>query len=63
MAAKPKSRPRKRITTMRLPPDLMKRVKTAAEKEGRSQANLVEKILADALKKRGEPADEPSIFS
>jgi hypothetical protein len=48
---------------MRLPPDLMKRVKTAAEKEGRSQANLVEKILADALKKRGEPADEPSIFS
>lgn len=57
MAAKPKSRPRKRITTMRLQPDLMERIKTAAEEEGRSQANLVEKILRDSLAEREkEPA-------
>ena len=64
MTAKPK-KPRKKITTMRLPPDLMARVKTVAEREGRSQANLVEKVLRDGLKKRSvkeEPVPEGSVF-
>ena len=70
MAAKQK-KPRKKITTMRLPPDLMARIKAEAAREGRSQANLVEKVLRDALKKRearkkeleGEGADVGSVFS
>lgn len=63
MAAKT-AKPRKKITTMRLPPDLMARVKTVAEREGRSQANLVEKVLREGLKKRAKPEEIPegSVF-
>lgn len=57
----------RKLTTMRLPGDLMKRIAVAARKEGRSRSNLVEKLLTDALKKREfkpteEGAPDASIF-
>lgn len=40
------------ITTMRLPDDLLKRLDARAKREGRSRSNLVERILAEGVKRR-----------
>jgi hypothetical protein len=55
-----KTKPKEKHT-MRLSPDLMAKIKVLAAKEDRSQANLVERILREALRKRGEPVDD-SLF-
>lgn len=37
---------------MRLPDDLLKRLDARAKREGRSRSNLVERILAEGVKRR-----------
>lgn len=44
--------PKRTLTTMRLPSDLMRQLSKLAEKEGRSRSNMVEKILRDAVAKK-----------
>ncbi len=46
--------PKRTLTTMRLPSDLMWQLSKLAEKEGRSRSNMVEKILRDGVAKKAK---------
>ncbi len=63
VSLKKSTAPKRTLTTMRLPVELMKQLKIVAQRENRSRSNLVEKILRDALTRRKkDDADGKSVF-